>query len=219
MNQDIKLSREKLVALDQLIAAIRVSQTASDVMDEAFVALLGINRTDGRCLDIVQRLGRITAGELAEHSGLTTGAVTAVIDRLEKAGYLQRVRDAADRRKVFVELTELSVSLAEIVYSQIGEISGSGMGGMSVAEMQLIARFMRTSAQMNASLAELLREYVDGRAKDPTERLRVARNFSARVARERKALTEVMRAAWNTPDPGIPSGKIGLYGFAHDSGD
>ena len=83
------MSREKLQALDRLIAAIRVSQNASDVMDEAFGALLGINRTDGRCLDIVQRLGQITAGELAHESGLTTGAVTAVIDRLEQAGYLQ----------------------------------------------------------------------------------------------------------------------------------
>ena len=74
-----------------MVAAARDSQTAAGMLFEAFTALLGVNHTDGRCLDIVQRLGPITAGDLARASGLTTGAVTVVIDRLEKAGYVRRV--------------------------------------------------------------------------------------------------------------------------------
>ncbi len=219
MNQDNYLSREKLKALDALFAAIRVSDTASEMMDEAFTALLGVNRTDGRCLDIIQRLGQITAGELARESGLTTGAVTAVIDRLEKAGYLRRVRDPSDRRKVFVELTELSESLAEIVYFQIGRISSEGMGRLENAELDLIARFLRTSARMNEMLAALLREYVDEKAHDPVERLRAAKNYAARVSREREALVAEMRQAWTEESPDIPSGKPDFFRLRDDKKD
>jgi len=216
MNQDNQLSREKLEALDRLIAAIRISQNASDMMDEAFVALLGVNRTDGRCLDIVQRLGQITAGELARRSGLTTGAVTAVIDRLEHAGYLRRVRDPSDRRKVYVELTEFAIQLADIVYREIGELSGESTARMAIKDMDLIARFLRSSARMNDVLAELLREYVDQRATDPVERLRAAKNYAARIARERQRLLSEMREAWSEPAPDIPSGKYGYLGLPED---
>jgi DNA-binding MarR family transcriptional regulator len=54
---------------------------------------LGINRTDLRCLNIVDNQGPMTAGRLAELSGLTTAAVTTVLDRLERAGYARRVRN------------------------------------------------------------------------------------------------------------------------------
>ncbi|MBU1174515.1 MAG: MarR family transcriptional regulator [Alphaproteobacteria bacterium] len=201
------MSREKREALDRLVAAIRQSQTANDRMDEAFADLLGINRTDGRCLDIVQRLGQITAGELARQSGLTTGAVTAVIDRLEMAGYLRRIRDAADRRKVFVELTELAEAITDAVYRRIDEISDAGMGALAIEQLELIARFLHTGARLNAVLADFLRDYVDPQARDPVERLRAAKNFAARVGRERGAIMAEMAAAWNEPPPDIPSGR------------
>ncbi|HZD79103.1 MAG TPA: MarR family transcriptional regulator, partial [Actinomycetota bacterium] len=72
-----------------MIAEGRAAQTASDVLDEAAVGVMGINRTDGRCLEIMERSGGLTAGRLASESGLTTGAVTAVLDRLEQAGYVR----------------------------------------------------------------------------------------------------------------------------------
>ncbi|MBB5956536.1 DNA-binding MarR family transcriptional regulator [Saccharothrix tamanrassetensis] len=67
---------------------------------------MGLSPTDEKCLDLAMRSdGPITAGRIAELSGLSTGAVTGVIDRLEKAGYVRRVRDPHDRRKVLVEVT------------------------------------------------------------------------------------------------------------------
>ncbi|RKT52311.1 MarR family winged helix-turn-helix transcriptional regulator [Saccharothrix australiensis] len=67
---------------------------------------MGLSPTDEKCLDLALRSdGPITAGRIAELSGLSTGAVTGVIDRLEKAGYVRRVRDPHDRRKVLVEVT------------------------------------------------------------------------------------------------------------------
>jgi DNA-binding MarR family transcriptional regulator len=80
-----------------MIGAMRAAQTASDLMDEAFCEFLGINRTDGRCLDVIDRLGSVTAGQLAAEIGLTTGAVTAVVDRLEAAALVVRRNDPHDR--------------------------------------------------------------------------------------------------------------------------
>lgn len=77
------------------------------VMFHARVAeQLGLSATDHKCLDLAARGGQpMTAGRIAELSGLSTGAVTGVIDRLERAGYVRRVRDPHDRRKVLVEVT------------------------------------------------------------------------------------------------------------------
>jgi DNA-binding MarR family transcriptional regulator len=77
------------------------------VMFHARVAeRLGLSATDHKCLDLAARSGQpMTAGRIAELSGLSTGAVTGVIDRLERAGYVRRVRDPHDRRKVLVEVT------------------------------------------------------------------------------------------------------------------
>ena len=81
----------------------RINQNRSDVFDEIAGEILGLNHTDQRCLDIISRLGRVTAGELAREAGLTSGGVTAVVDRLERDGYARRVRDEDDRRRVLIE--------------------------------------------------------------------------------------------------------------------
>src|SRR5262245_5647173 len=97
-------SKEKLIA--EVAVEVRRHQIAQDTFDDVAAAFMGINRTDLRCMDIVDRGGRVTAGALARESGLSSGAVTTVIDRLEAAGYVRRVRDEADRRRVLVELTD-----------------------------------------------------------------------------------------------------------------
>ncbi|HWD53956.1 MAG TPA: MarR family transcriptional regulator [Acidimicrobiales bacterium] len=76
---------------------------ASD-FDERVAKRLKLSRTDMRCLDLIGRLGPMTAGRLAEESGLTTGAVTFILDRLEEAGMVTRRRDTDDRRRVWVEI-------------------------------------------------------------------------------------------------------------------
>jgi DNA-binding MarR family transcriptional regulator len=91
--------------LDRLSLAIRASQNTSEAFDEEVAAALGINRTDLRCLDILGQRGPLTAGQLAQAMHLTSGAVTTLVDRLERRGYARRVRDSGDRRRVLVELT------------------------------------------------------------------------------------------------------------------
>ena len=76
---------------------------ASD-FNESVAKKLKLSRTDMRCLELIGRRGPLTAGRLAEESGLTTGAVTFILDRLEEAGMVTRRRDTEDRRRVWVEI-------------------------------------------------------------------------------------------------------------------
>src|SRR5688572_28333392 len=87
------LSEERTALLQELIAVNRAYQTAVEKMDESFFKLVGVNRTDGRCLDVIDQRPGITAGELAVAVGLSPGAVTTALDRLEARGFVNRERD------------------------------------------------------------------------------------------------------------------------------
>jgi DNA-binding MarR family transcriptional regulator len=110
MSRDLSGERERLQ--NELSNEVRANQRATDIVDELVCQLMGVNRNDARCLDILDQHGSMSAGDLAEASRLTTGAITAVIDRLERAGYARRVPDPADRRRVLVELTQRAYETA-----------------------------------------------------------------------------------------------------------
>jgi DNA-binding MarR family transcriptional regulator len=78
--------------------------TVSIFFHQAIASQLGLNVTDTRCFELLSRYSKEspTAGDLARDTGLTTGAITGILDRLENAGLVQRFRDPADRRKVFI---------------------------------------------------------------------------------------------------------------------
>jgi len=78
--------------------------TAEIMVAHATAQRLGLGATDFFCLNAISLAGSATAGEIATRTGLTTGAATRLIDRLEAAGYVRRVRDPHDRRRVNVEL-------------------------------------------------------------------------------------------------------------------
>jgi DNA-binding MarR family transcriptional regulator len=94
-------TREEL--LKDLNEALRKVGAQSVLLSNAVSRLVGLNTTDLECLDLLLLSGVTTAGTLAAHTGLTTGAMTAVIDRLEQAGFARRRRDPNDRRRVLVE--------------------------------------------------------------------------------------------------------------------
>src|SRR3970040_2178274 len=92
------LSRSDL--LKQLDETLRKVGVQSVLLSDTVRGLVGLNSTDLECLDLLDMAGATTAGRLAQHAGLTTGAMTAVIDRLERAGVVRRLRDPEDRRWV-----------------------------------------------------------------------------------------------------------------------
>jgi DNA-binding MarR family transcriptional regulator len=83
----------------------REMSTETIMFHQAVADELGLHITDHKCLDLVHRFGAMPAGRLAELTGLTTGAVTGIIDRLEEAGYVRRANDPKDRRRTIVEPT------------------------------------------------------------------------------------------------------------------
>ena len=93
--------RDLLAELDR---EARRTGSLSAMHAKAIAERLGVHGTDYECIDILDWTGPITAGELARHLGLTAGAVTGLIDRLEQRGWVRRARDPSDRRKVIVEL-------------------------------------------------------------------------------------------------------------------
>ena len=138
---------------------IRAGQRATDEVDELVGQLLGINRTDSRALDILEQHGRMSAGQLAAASGLSTGAVTAVVDRLERAGHARRVPDPTDRRRVLVELT---ASARELIWELMGrpmrEAGRPLMDRYTDAELELLIEFQRRGREMQERHAQWLRE-------------------------------------------------------------
>jgi DNA-binding MarR family transcriptional regulator len=106
--------------------------TAIVVFHEAVGRLLGLSAVERKCLDVLRRLGPVTAGTIGEHTGLTTGAVTGLMDRLEKAGYVRRARDSRDRRKVVVEL---------LPNEQMDALLGTAFGPLTDDMTKLAARY------------------------------------------------------------------------------
>lgn len=143
-------TKEELIA--ELSFEVRAAQIAVDQMDDAASKALGINRTDGRCLDVIDREGPVAAGRLAEASGLTTAAVTAVIDRLAKAGYARRLDDPNDRRRVLVELTPLARERTGVIWGPF-QIFGEILARYTVAELELLRDFHKMGREFNQQRA------------------------------------------------------------------
>lgn len=108
----------------------------------------GVSATDYKCLDIAMRVDEpLTAGQIAKMSGLSTGAVTGVIDRLEKHGLARRIRDPHDRRKVLVEVTK--VDEAKFAHLFAGALASvrDVLSRFSPEERETIERFQRASVE------------------------------------------------------------------------
>jgi DNA-binding MarR family transcriptional regulator len=116
---------------------------------QAIANMVGVSITDMKCLDYVDRGGDVTAGDLARMTGLTTGAITAAIDRLEKAGLARRERSETDRRKVFIR-TAVSPATAKIgpIFEELGREASALATRYSTRELETIKDFCDRSIEM-----------------------------------------------------------------------
>lgn len=141
------MSRTKARAalLQELETAMRKSSAQGTLFAQAVAEHAGISSSDMDCMDFLNMEGRMTAGRLAELTGLTTGAITGVVDRMEKAGFVRRERDDSDRRKVFI--TPVPERLAEIgrFYELLQHAMQKQSGAYSDAELKLLLRYASES--------------------------------------------------------------------------
>lgn len=142
--------REALLA--ELNAAMREISGQGVLYSQAVTALLGINSTDLECLGPIASRGLITAGALAEATGLTTGAITGVIDRLERAGFAQRELDPSDRRKVLVRVLPSVAQRVVPLFKPMERAMDTALAAYSDDDLTLILDFL-TRAQKASLVA------------------------------------------------------------------
>jgi DNA-binding MarR family transcriptional regulator len=135
---------------DQLLEALLTVgaqlSVATMQYQQVVASRLEINVTDYGCLQVLIGNGAMTAGELAERLSLSAGAVTGVVDRLEAARFVRRVRDPADRRRVIVEPVEEEVErrVAPLFESIYGALSAK-VQRFSEADLKLVLDYLSQS--------------------------------------------------------------------------
>jgi DNA-binding MarR family transcriptional regulator len=159
-------TRTQLVA--EVTGEFAELREAADRLDEAVAAQVGLNRTDLRCLGIIYRRGRLTAGELAEESGLTPGAITTVLDRMERSGFANRVADPADRRRVLVVSTAATREVGGRLHGEVEVASTAELEGHSPEELSVIRDYLRRLRGVYESQAAHVAGEADGHALDAT---------------------------------------------------
>jgi DNA-binding MarR family transcriptional regulator len=157
--------RSKTELILGVIAAIRVSQAATDALDHAVADYIGLDRTAYRCLDILDQEGPMTAGRLAGRARLSAGAMTALLDRLEKRGFARRTRDTQDRRRVLVEVTPELREVAARLFGTPDE-GAEALAAYTNEQLELLIAFLRDNA---AYQEERMRRLDDLKAKEASE--------------------------------------------------
>jgi len=129
--------KERLGLLSHELSAVTV------MIHSRIAERVGLSATDHKCLDLAVRAEcPLTAGQIAEMSGLSTGAITGVIDRLERAGFVRRVRDPHDRRKVLVEVSPASLSRYGDAFERVSVAAERVMSRYTPDELRVIERYI-----------------------------------------------------------------------------
>ncbi|CAG7635171.1 hypothetical protein PAESOLCIP111_03633 [Paenibacillus solanacearum] len=145
-------SSHELTALQwELLHELRHNSSRAVMLHQMIADRLGLNATDHKCLDYLNRSGPVTAGQLAELTGLTTGAITNVIDRLEQAGYVIRDKDPNDRRRVVVKPAPAATGHMSPLFESLFQSTLALVSRYSEQDARLIVDFLQ---QCNAIALE-----------------------------------------------------------------
>lgn len=149
-------SRVRLINL--LIGSLaRRYSTAAVLFHHAIADHLGLGPTDTKCLDLLRERPAMTASELSAVTGLTTGAVTGVVARLEKAGYLHREPHPEDRRKQILHAVPARVQHVHEVIEPLRSDLATLLAEFDENQLEAIARFLTEGTEITFKHAALLR--------------------------------------------------------------
>ena len=158
MSNDVKgarVDREELMAA--LERALRNVSGQAVLHSEAMAERLGINSTDLECLDIIIMQGPVSAGDLARASGLTSGAITGVIDRLHRAGLAKREPDPRDRRKVLVRVPPAVLQRILPIGEPMGRAAQAILSSYDDQQLALILDFLERSHESAVAVTTKMR--------------------------------------------------------------
>jgi DNA-binding MarR family transcriptional regulator len=133
---------------------VRRMAAQSVMRSQAIAEQLGLHTTDLECLDLIYLHGRVLAGELAQATGLTSGAVTALIDRLETGGYVVREGDPTDRRRRYVRIRSEAIKPIQAVYRPMQEEMIKLWSSYSPRDLRMIADFLSRSTRRSVDCVE-----------------------------------------------------------------
>lgn len=160
MSSKISSKRERIA---RVIELIRENADRSARLDQLVAARFGLNRTDGRSFELLMRLGPMTPNRLAAQLGMTTGGVTTVIDRLEKAGYARRRRDSEDRRLVLIEATALAAQKEQEILSDLVAATARLVSSYEEKELAVIADYLERVGKIVAEHNDRLEAFKSDR--------------------------------------------------------
>jgi DNA-binding MarR family transcriptional regulator len=147
--------------------AVRKMGAQSVLLSNAMAALFGLTTTELECLDVLFMREEASAGDLARATGLTSGAMTALLDRLERAGYVARRGDPSDRRRVLLRIRPEAIAPIEAMYAPLAERSFALWASFSDAELAIVERFLARSLELGVSCTQDLQA---GTGKPPARR-------------------------------------------------
>ncbi|WP_141733832.1 MarR family transcriptional regulator [Oligoflexus tunisiensis] len=151
MSTDRRQRRAELI--EATLASNREVGALSIFFHGAVASQLGLTPAETKCIDIILRStnpDRVTAGWLAEHSGLTTGAITTLVDRLEQVGLVRRQRSSEDRRKVYVQLLPKCFERLAPLYESLGKAMQQLLDEYSEEQLLLIVNYQKRCAEILA---------------------------------------------------------------------
>ena len=155
-------NRSKKQLLNELIREFRTCANEDAAFESLAAKRLGVSESDLRCINIIENAGGLTAGELAVRSGLSGGAITGVIDRLERAGLARRVFEPADRRRVRVQVTPAFQARAERIWGPLAADWHATLSrAFTLRELARIIDFLHTATEIGRRRADELRETPD----------------------------------------------------------
>lgn len=148
---------------DAVLVAGRSLGNSSSMLLAACADRLGLHSTDWGCVLLLNEAlpEPLTAGQLAELTGLTTGAVTGVLDRLEGAGYVNRTRDSVDRRRVVVRLVPESMARTAPMFEGLIADLRALHGDYSDEELSVFADILTRSSEVLRTHARRIRRGAD----------------------------------------------------------
>jgi len=144
--------------IDSVLRSLRRVNLQGSFLGQSVAIRFGLSESDIETLEQLMDMGATTAGKLSEITGLTSGAVTRVIDRLEQSGYVRRIPDPTDRRRVIVEVVPDKAAAIQRTLDHFSSAGAEEIARYSEAQLNLITDFLARMEEVTRTEAATLRE-------------------------------------------------------------